>query len=888
MKDILDRFFAPKAIAVFGATIRAEKVGFALMQNLKTYGGKVYPVNPKYTKIDGLKCYARAKDLPKGVDLAVITTPPDTVAAVVEACGKAGITCAMVLTAGFKEAGEAGQQRYRALRQAAQSAGVRLIGPNCLGLQSPALHLNASFASAMPPAGRLAFISQSGAMGSAILDWACDKKVGFSHFVSLGSMADIAFDHLIDYFGTDSHTACILMYMENMTHARRFMSAARAFARSKPIVVLKAGATREGARAAFLHTGSAAGDDAVYDAAFRRAGIIRVQTIQQLFDCAQALAYQPLPAGNRLAIVTNAGGPAILAADALAQRGGVLASLQPDSILHLQATLPEAASTQNPVDILGDGTADQFRQAVHTCLFDPNVDGLLAILTAQSMTDAKALAEVVVRESKPVFAKPVYAAWMGQKQVADGRKTLDAGKIPWYPFPERAVTVFMHMVRYRETLDLLHETPTDLPVELKDIHRKKAAALIALAHKQGRTLLNKTESKQLLAAYGIPVHIGLSAKSEDEAVQNALETGFPVAMKIDSPDIWRKSEVHGVRLGIETEAGVRQVYRFLMENVRRIRPDARLLGVTVERMCPSDYALFIGAHRDPVFGPVIAFGAGGPGSEIWMDRTVGLPPLNMALAKHLIRETRIGAVLDAYVSKPGAPLEQLQRVLCRFAYLLMDFPDVAEIAIEPYAMNDQGGSALDAQVRIERTPSAQREPYEHLSIHPYPTQWIRPAKLKDDTPVLLRPIRPEDEPLEAELVKQSSRESLYFRFFGFVPGLGHAQLARFTHIDYDREMAIVAIVENKGKEQIIGVVRIVGDAWRENAEYAILVADAWHGHGVGSMLTDYIIEIARAQGYKIITASFLKTNGAMRRLFERKKFRISGGQDEADNAVLVL
>lgn len=886
MKAVLDKFFYPKSIALVGATEKPEKVGYAVLRNLLGNGfeGAVYPVNPKYTGLLGKKCYRRLKDLPDPPDLVIFATPAATLPALMKECKQARAECALILSAGFKEAGEGGMALFRNLQQEAAACGVRLIGPNCLGLVTPAIGLNATFAPSMPAPGRVAFISQSGALGSAILDWAEEKKVGFSHFVSLGSMADISFYQLIDYFGSDNRTSCILIYMENLVNARKFMSAARAFARSKPIVVLKAGVSAEGARATLSHTGAMAGNDAVYAAAFRRAGIIRVQTIQQLFDCTQALATQPLPSGKRLAIVTNAGGPGILATDVLSQRGGELARLQPETFDTLHQLLPAAWSKGNPVDVLGDASVEQYRAAVHACLYDPNVDALLVILTAQSVTDPVAVARMLVAESKAVYNKPVYASWMGQKSVQAGRRALEEGKVPWYPFPERAVTVYMHMVQYRENLDLLFETPADLPIEFKDIRREEARQIIENVRRANRINLNEHESKQLLACYGIPVNMGQLAKTADEAVALAAQMGFPVALKIQSPDIWHKSDVHGVRLGIETEQGVRQVFQFLMENVRKKRPDARLEGVIVEKMVATQHELLIGAMKDPVFGPVIVFGLGGVTTEVWQDSAIGLPPLNLALAKHLVEGTRIARLLRGFRNLPAVPLEMLQTVLCRFAYLMMDFPDLREFDINPFVMNTGGGIALDAAATLERSPSTQRDPYEHLCIEPYPTQWMKTAVLRNGQQVLLRPIRPEDEPMEAGLVHSASRESLYFRFFGYIPGMDHKMLARFTHIDYDREMAIVAQLDDK----IIGVVRIVGDGWRDSAEYAILVADAWHGQGLGGILTDYILEIARAQGYKKITASFLKVNGAMRRLFVRKGFKIKAGEDESNWAELRL
>jgi acetyltransferase len=888
MKKILDKFFNPQRIAVIGATEKPEKVGCAVMHNLAHFQGKLYAVNPNHTKVLGVTCYKKVKDIPEKVDLAVIATPAHTVPGLIAECGKAGIECAVILSSGFKEAGESGQQLFRDLQHIAAQHKVRIIGPNCMGLLAPGIGLNATFAASAPGPGRVAFISQSGALGSAILDWAAAKHVGFSYFASLGNMSDISYEHLIDYFGQDSHTACILIYMESLTNGRKFMSAARAFARSKPIVILKAGTSKEGARAALLHMGATAGNDAAYEAAFRRTGLIRARTIQQLFDCAQALALQTLPAGKRLAIVTNAGGPGIIATDALIRRGGTLAELSKDTIQKLDALMPALWSKSNPVDLRGDATPDQFRAAVRACLFDHSVDAVLTILTAQRVTNAVAVAEGVVAEAKAVFPKPVYASWMGLQSVQEGRKVLEDGKIPWYPFPERAVEVFMHMADYRENLEMLYETTPDQPIGFADIRREEARHMIDALQRQGRTQLDEHESKQLLALYGIPVNMGLLATTAEDAVHHARMIGYPVVLKVESPDIWNKTEAGGIRVGIDSDAEVVQTFQFLMEHIKRRRPDALVRGISIEKMMPLGHEVLIGASKDPVFGPVIRFGVGGPASELWQDRTVGLPPLNLTLAKHLVEGTKVSQLLHGFHGLPSAPINLLQDILCRFAYLLMDFPDLKEVEINPLAMGPSSGIVLDAAVSLEKSSNHQRSPYDHLCILPYPTQWIKEVRLKNKKEVLFRPIRPEDEPLEADLTQNTSKESLYMRFFGYVPGLDHGFLSRLTHIDYDREMAIVAEVEDKGVKKIAGEVRIVGDGWRENAEYAILVADDWHNQGLGGLLTDYIIEIAKAQGYACIKATFLRFNGSMRRLFERKGFKISPEDEDSDKAELKL
>lgn len=817
MKYLFDKFFFPKSIAVFGATDKTEKVGFFVFRNLGSFEGKVFAINPKYDTVQGKTCYGRLRDAPEVPDLAVIATPAETVNDIIEDCGRAGVSAAVVLSAGFRGQTPDDLVRYHTLRETAVRHHVRIIGPNCLGLMTPSIHLNAAFAPVMPLAGRLAFISQSGALGTSVLDWAAHRKVGFSHFVALGNMVDVGFHHLIDYFGADSRTSCILIYMEHLKEARKFMSAARAFARSKPIIILKAGGTPAGAHTAMLHTGNPPGDDTVFDAAFRRAGVIRVHTIQELFDCAQAIAFKPLPQGNRLAIVTNGGGAAVLAADLLYRKGGRLAILSQNSIEALEQQLSRHWSRSNPIDVMGDASAEQYGSAVRACLFDSQVDAVLAILSVQSVTDAAGTATLVAADAKKAYQKPLYASWMGISSAKEGRAVLEENRIPWYPFPERAVAAFMHLAQYREDLDLLYETPPDLPIQFQDIDRPFAKQLVeAEAVAEQRKVLNKQESKSLLQCYGI----------QDKGDTAAAEF---------------------------TQQGI---------------------------------SLFLSAWKDPVFGPVIAVGQG-KSMTVRRGRALGMPPLNLALAKQIVTQARIfhsdneGDVYSKEVQ------ETLNTLLCRFSYLVMDFPEIYSVGCH-LTLSETAQKVSKTQAIVESSRKPQRDRYAHLSISPYPTHWIKNTQLRDGTPVVMRPIRPEDEPLEAELVKNTSRESLYFRFFGFVPGMDHKMLARFTQIDYDREMAIVAQIEKEGRAQLIGVVRIVGDGWRDTAEYAILVADQWQGHGIGSQMTEYIIEIAREQGYRRITASFLKLNGRMRRLFERFGFEISSGSDESDYAELIL
>ncbi len=875
MKPQLDKIFLPKSIAAVGASNKEGSVGYALMKNLLSGGfqGKIFPVNLKHEKIHQLPCYHSVKHIPEAIDLAVIATPAHTVSDVLKECGEAGIGGAVILSAGFKEAGEKGEELYRRIRSTARKYKVRIIGPNCVGFLNPALGINASFLSRMALPGKIALISQSGALCASIIDWAVDQNVGFSNFVSVGSMIDVDFADLIDYFGMDNRTSCILIYMETLTNARKFMSAARAFARYKPVIVLKAGKSREGAQAALSHTGSLAGNDAVFDAAFQRAGIIRVETIAQLFDCAQALAMQPRPTGNRLAIVTNAGGPGVLATDHLIKNNCKIAPLSTKTFQQLDGLLPAHWSHNNPVDVLGDASAETFREAVRICLEDENTDGVLAIFTTQAVTDpteaARALATIKSQNSKTLFA-----CWMGEQDVQPGRDMLELASIPHYRYPESAVEVFAKMYHYARNLDMLHEMPTSAPSEFQ-VDKEKAAGIIDLVLEEGRIQLLETEAKQLLQIYGFPIAPGEVVNSPEAAAKAAETMGFPVVMKIVSPDIGHKTDVGGVILHIRSEDEARQAFSAMLQKVKSRQPKARIQGVMVEKMIDKRYELLIGAKKDPIFGPAIVFGMGGVMVELLKDTNMGLPPLNMALARQVIEKTKAFQLLNGFRGMPKADIGALQFLLVKFSYLLMDFPRIKEIDINPFVIDETGGFALDAHIVLDPGSSLKSgTPYDHLVISPYPEKYQKTITLKNGKEALLRPIRPEDEPLEAEMFEHLSKQSIYYRFMGYIPKVSHDFLIRFTQIDYDREMAIIAILETPQGEKMAGVARIVCDAWKEEAEFAIVVADPWQGKGLGSQLTDFILEIAADMGIQKIVALVLESNRVMLNMFEKRGFSI--------------
>ncbi len=874
MAHRLEKIFQPKSIAAIGASDREGTVGNALIKNLiqGSFTGNVYPVNSRHDTIQGLKSYQTIGDIPERIDLAVIATPAKVVPGLVEECGQAGVGGLVILSAGFAEAGEAGQRMYQEILKTAKKYHMRVIGPNCLGFINPSMGINASFAADMALPGKIAFISQSGALCTGILDWSLDQNVGFSHFVSIGSMVDVGFADLIDYFGSDPHTSSILIYMESLKDVRRFMSAARAFARNKPIILLKSGKSEEGAKASMSHTGSLAGNDEVFRAAFRRAGILQVDTIEQLFDFAQALATQPLPKGNRLAIVTNAGGPGVLATDYLSSNGGKLARLSRETMQRLDEVLPPHWSHGNPVDVLGDAGPEKYQAAIEACASDENVDATLVILTPQEVTDSEAIAKALVKSKGK---KPVLACWMGEGEVRSGREILEAGKVPNYRYPENAVDVFLKMYRYSRNLELLYETPPNIPEKIS-FERGPARQLIEGIIAEGRYQLTELEAKQLMNYYDIPTPPGKVVQSADEAAIYASEIGFPVVMKIASPEIAHKTDVGGVMLHITDKANARDAYQKIMTNVAENCPGAEIEGVRVEKMIDKKYELLVGSKKDPIFGPVIVFGTGGILVELYKDTSMGLPPLNMALAQRIIENTRVYKLLQGYRGLPGVDIEAVQFLLVKFSYLLMDLPEISEIDINPFAIDQHGGLALDAHIVLDKKylPRSQK-PFSHLVISPYPTQYKKEITLKNGQKVKLRAIKPEDEPVERAMFDYVSEESLYYRFFSYSFDVSHASLIRYTQIDYDREMAIIALVEEDGEEKMAGVVRVISDPWRETAEYAILVADPWQQNGLGNALTDYIIEISRKRGIQKLYAEVLNINSIMSHILRKRGFVVT-------------
>lgn len=871
----LHPLFNARSVAVFGASEREDSVAGILFRNLRHagYKGEVYPVNPKHQMIFGERCYAAAGELPTAPELALIATPAPTVAQILEECGQRGIRHAIVLSAGFSEVGAQGVALEDSLKRVAKKHGIRFIGPNCLGIQRPSIGLNATFSQGATLTGDLALVSQSGAICTAMLDWAETNGIGFSSVISTGASADLDFGEILDYLATDTQTRGILLYIEGIRDARRFMSALRATSRFKPVVLVKVGRYAAGSKAVQSHTGALVGSDAVFDALVRRAGVVRVNSILQLFASARALSTHIKPSGNRLAIVTNGGGPGVMATDLAVELGVRMAELSPATIETLNAVLPPNWSQANPLDIIGDANADRYRAAVEACLADANVDGVLAMLTPQAMTRPTEAAQAVIEVAKS-SSKPVLTCWMGEAQVFEGRRLFKQARIPYFTTPEPAVEVFSYLSAFYENQRQLMQTPEPLSHQAApDVEGARLIIESALAH--GRHLLNEVESKALLAAFHIPIAQTLISRSPMEAMLLAQQIGFPVVMKINSPDITHKSDVNGVRLGLASGQAVRSAYSEMLADIGRLRPDATLDGIVIQPMVIRPHAreVLLGMTSDPVLGPVIVFGAGGVDVEALQDRAVTLPPLNRYLARDLIRRTRVATLLGPFRNRPPVNMDALENVLLRLSEMVCELPWLAELDINPLLVDEHGALALDARIIIApRVPMADR--YGHMAIHPYPVHLVTHWQLPSGNDVVIRPIRPEDAELTQGFVKSLSEESRYFRFMDAVSELSPAALAHLTQIDYAREMALLALTEIDGREVELGVARYAINPEGASCEFALVVSDQWQKQGIGHKLMDVLMDVARGTGVKVMEGEVLKTNRPMLKLVEGLGFHV--------------
>ncbi len=882
-RHFLDQIFAARHVAVIGASDRESSLGGIVFKNLRQAGfeGELYPVNPNHGEVQGFKAWPDVASIGEDIDLAVITTPAETVAGVLKQCGEEGVAGALVLSAGFAELGPAGKRRQQSLLAIAREYKMRLIGPNCLGIMRPSQNLNATFGRHNAKKGNLALISQSGAICTAILDWAEGQGIGFSVVASTGNAADVDFGDLLDFLAMDPETRSILLYVEGINQARPFMSGLRAAARMKPVIVIKSGRHSEGSRAAMSHTGSIVGLDDVFDAALERAGVVRADSIFNLFSAARILSSGYRADGNRLAIVTNAGGPAVMATDRAVELDLRMAELSPATLQSLGQALPEQWSHGNPVDLLGDAGPDRYQAAVRACLDDEQVDALLVMLTPQAMTDIDGTAKVV-SDMAAESRKPVLTCWMGDVQVREARKHFAETQVPHFTTPEAAVEAFGYLAAYGRNQRLLMQVPGPL-TDRSPPDLKSARMIIQNVLAEGRSTLSTLESKAIMSAFRIPVTACARAGSPSEALVAAGSVGYPVAMKIDSPDISHKSDVHGVRLNISSPEHVRNAFLHMVEQAETLRPEARIDGVTIEKMYASPYGreLLVGVLRDPIFGPVISFGSGGTRVEILNDRSVALPPLNRVIISGMIERTRVARLLQEFRNMPAVDLKALEDVLLRVSEMVCEMPEIRELDINPLIVDESGLMAVDARISVGHPDTAIGR-YEHMSIHPYPAHLVRTAQMPEGVNLTIRPIRPEDAEIEREFVRNLSPQSRYFRFMQAVSELTQAMLVRFTQIDYDREMALIAVKEeDDGSERQVAVARYTVNPDKDSCDFALTVADDWQGRGIGSRLMRELMDVARSRGLGLIEGEVLRENHNMLSLMERLEFSITPDPEDS-------
>ena len=875
----LDNIFKPQRIALIGVSNNPDSVGGITLRNLVGGGfpGVVYPVNPKREAVMGIPCYPDVKSLPKTPDLAVIMTAASFVPGIINDCGEAGINGIIIMSAGFKESGEKGKKLEQEVKdQVAKFPEMRVIGPNCLGILIPGLQMNVSFADSMPKKGHVAFISQSGALCTSVLDWAEEEKVGFSYFVSIGNAMDVTFGDLIDYFGQDSNTKSIVLYVESIVDARSFMSAARAFARKKPIIVYKSGRFPESAAAAASHTGALASEDSIYDAVFRRAGLARVFDIGNIFDFTDLIGRKRVPRGSGLALVTNAGGPGVMATDTLISLGGKLVTLSDDTMQKLNDYLPPFWSHGNPVDVLGDATPERFAVATEIVLKDENVDAVLVVLTPQAMTDPTATSKAIVRISEKT-TKLIMAAWLGGASMHKGVDVFNDAEIAVFTTPEQAIRAFMILSNYSKNLNLLFETPKEIPVSFSYDREKLKKKYIKGIFPKAK-ILSENDSKLLISDYGIPTTHPELARTEAEVVKIAEKKGYPVVLKIQSPDITHKSDSGGVALNIENEVMVRASFNNMLETVAERVPEARLEGVTVQKMVDTRDAveMILGIKKDPVFGTVMLVGMGGTTAELFNDKRLEFPPLNEQLARQMVKSLRIYPLLTGYRGSKPKNIDKLIEVLIRLSYLAADYPEIEELDINPLVVTPDDVMALDARIVVDQQILAKGSlDYSHLILRPYPERLIKPATLGDGTRVVLRPIKPEDEPLWLEMLGSCSKESIYHRFRYDFHFDSHEVATQFCYIDYSREIGIVAEVDYEGRKRLIGVGRLIADPDLETAEYAVLVTDEWQAKELGYILTSYCEEIAHKDGVKKMIAITTRDNKPMISVFKKLGFEVN-------------
>lgn len=894
----LDKIFKPNNVAVIGATEKEGSVGRTILKNLITnpFGGTIFPVNPKRPNVLGIQAYKSVLDIPVSIDLAVIVTPAKIVPMVVQECVDKGVEGCIIISAGFKEIGEEGVELERQILEIAKDK-MRIIGPNCLGVMVPFYGMNSTFAGGMANPGNVAFISQSGAICTAVLDWSYEENVGFSAFISIGSMLDVGWGDLIYYLGDDPHTKSIVIYMESVGDARSFLSAAREVALKKPIIVIKAGSTEEGGAAASSHTGSLTGSDEVLNAAFRRSGILRVDNISDVFNMAEVLAKQPRPNGNRLTIVTNAGGPGVLATDALIKGGGQLTEISEKTLQELNEFLPSAWSHGNPIDILGDAEPERYAKSIEIAADDENSDGLLVILTPQDMTDPTSTAEAL-RPYAEIDGKPVLASWMGGVNIKNGERILARAGIPSFEYPDTAVRLFNYMWQYNYNLRALYETP-ELPENLDNLvpDRERVAAIFEQAKSENRTILTEYESKEVLRAYHIPVtamEIAADENSAEDSVKISKEMGYPVVLKLNSRTITHKTDVDGVQLNLQTHDEVRQAWQRIKEGVTRAHGEGHFHGVSIQPMVKmSDaYELIIGSSPDPQFGPVILFGSGGSLVEVFKDRSLALPPLTTTLAHRLMEQTKIYEALHGVRGREAVDMDGLENLLVRFSQLVVEQPWIAESDINPLLVSPEGILALDGRVVLHPAETDEND-LPKLAIRPYPQHYVDTWASEQNIEFTIRPIRPEDEPLVVKFHETLSERTVQLRYFtpmNLRQRIEHERLSRIVFIDYDREMALVAVRYNPKSDEleIAGIGRITKSHTASDAEFGVIVSDRYQGQGIGKELLNRLIAVGRDEGLVTLTGYILADNVGMINLSEQLGFALETNEDGMVEATLEL
>ncbi len=883
-KHFLDRILAPEHVAVFGASDREGSLGQVVFANLKAAGfeGRIFPINPCHGKVQGQRAYPDLEAVGQLVDLAVIATPAVTVPDILRQCGARNVRGAVVLSAGFRESGSQGKKLEQQLREIARENDIRLVGPNCLGVMRPQARLNATFSNNHATVGNLALVSQSGAICTAVLDWAATQEIGFSAVLSMGNATDVDFGDVLDYLALDRETRSILVYLEGIRDAREFMSGLRSAARMKPVIVIKPGRNLASTRAAISHTGSMIGADDVFDAALERAGAVRAVTITQLFSAARVLSEGRQAKGNRVAIVTNAGGPGVMATDRALEVNVDMARLAETTLERLNKHLPAHWSRSNPVDILGDAGTDRFAVAIEACLEDNDIDGVIVMLTPQAMTDPQGVAGIMVAQANEA-RKPLLACWMGEQQVQQARDICTRAHLPHFRAPEEAVEAFGYLAAHQRNQRLLLQVPGPLS-DRSRTDLDTARTIIETALSERRNLLSTMESKAVLRAFRIPVTQAAQAETANKAVVLAANIGYPVVMKIDSPDITHKSDVNGVRLNLDGAEAVRSAFRKMFEDAGRLMPDARIHGVTLERMHQTTFGreLMIGVTRDPAFGPVISFGSGGTSVEVLRDRAVALPPLNEVIIESMIARTRVARLLKRFRNMPAVNEQALEEVLLRVSEMSCELPEIREMDINPLIIDERGLVAVDARITVDLAQSG-TDRYGHMAIHPYPSDLISYFHTTEEKRLIIRPIRPEDAAIEQDFVRRLSPESRYFRFMQTVSELSPQMLVRFTQIDYDREMALIAVDEDdSGNERQVAVARYAMDPDGNACEFALTVADEWQGHGIGYHLMEKLMAVAHARGLDSMHGDVLATNAHMLGLMERLGFEIQTNPEEPE------